>query len=1799
MDKYEFHQSHLFSFFILCILFILIDSSCIAPQYLLENTTQCVEKEIYPNYYIDTDNDNILKKCDYPCYECSKASDEINQNCLSCERGYEFDSITNSCIKCPKDKYKFIYNSYNTCNDANETYCKKEITKCTLLTEALFKGCPPELPVLIESKKMCVSKNACNSSEFLNGVCYLSYDPFKKSRTINPINFLQNEELKHKHNLGVFTDNNGNILFEACGDYDKQRFFYGIKKNGKANFTDEENKPNFIYYNISNNLVEYMKNNSFSLQKYYSTYGGNYIVSFSDNYFELIGFELNFLNTDRIKQIIINNLLESNKQMFNNYTISSTINTYIEYNHPIFKVNNLYIISFIAVNESNEYCLFIWIIDFYNLELNVRVDLKMLRFNSTANYKRTSLCVTESNDILSLYLNNDHELRAIFFKSTILTRLTEEFLIQNNSYLISDTINNNHYFSCFHLFEETIAIIFCKENQLFLSIKTVDSNDILVNYNDNFNNMAINEENKYQMSQFYYDNEVIKINNKKFVIFSKYENNEKLLIILCELYNQEDNIYKSINVRYYELSLIENDIEFNQFYLFLFNGLFGIYYYNQKTLFPHFFIFSYIRSEDPEEIDDLFNTNNNYTIKLIDYFSFENNLLGYEAKIKIVSLPVAETTGIYLYSSDYQQINENTLLDISDSITFAYSSESLISGDYNISFVPISIEPSSFSIYNFYSNDIKTFGEQISQENDYLNNIEEFEGEEAQFLFGILEDKSNFCDSSCKICNINQCFSCVNPNEYPAEFKTKCYSHSSPPTHYYFNETINVYLKCHENCDNCYGNYEESINNHNCINCNSGYIKMDGTNNCYPEDEDIYSYIKNEQGIFIRCDRHCETCSAPPTVDGYHNCISCDYEQNNILFNRSMNCLNCFYRNKIPDYQQKICIFESEIPDGYYLTENKIVEKCYKNCKTCSNGETYQKINDTNNLNMNCDSCDNDNNYYFIELANNDLHNCYSQNDIPQNYYKQYDSENNDIKYYKCHQLCASCNQSGTENDMNCNNCIDNEYELNHGNCFKIVDCLNYFIRNITNNNRKECINELCIEDYPFLIKKDNECKINCTIEQLISQECIPTKNQKIILQVYELIINSLKNKEICLDENNNFEDILINGIDSIYHLTTDRNLKDENKKKNSDLSHIEFGECEEKLKSANGLDKDASLFVFIVEIIINDTPTREVEYEIFNPDNLDVNLNLSVCKDIPISILSPITLDEERFKKYENAKNQGYDIYKSDDKFYNDICTPFDNTKNTDTLIEDRKKDYYEYINFCEDNCIYQGIDIQTRRVNCTCKVKTEMNLIDYFLKINFDPNEIIGKFSEVMNNSNLRILQCYKLAFNLEYFKSNVGSFIIIILSVLFLTTIFISMITLEKNVLNILNIISNNAQTLYEKQTNKKRNLSTVKRRKDNTICDKPYNPPKKQENKKKGKTTKIIYNNNNNIIINNIVKDKNDEQTDKTLKLQINRFKKKIFTGNNNFKSLLKESSKDISSKDNLKEKSKNFLFLKKERKNKIEMKNDELKRMKTKIKNKKTSKDKKNKNNKIFYSLEKLIKKLKPQEQYKYLIEEEINYLPYLEAIKIDYRTFWQYYLSLLKAKQLLLFTFLDNKDYNVKSVKFSFFILSFTVYFTINTFFFNDEAIHKLYENNGSSILVKQIIEIIYTSSISSIINLVIKYLCLTQNTILSIKNIYIQHIKKESKNIYKWIKTKIILFLLLGIIIFFFSWYYLSIFCCVYSNSQIHLFKSIVVSFIISMFYPIALSIIPTTLRIMSLREKGKKSYGLYNFSKLISFVI
>ena len=76
---------------------------------------------------------------------------------------------------------------------------------------------------------------------------------------------------------------------------------------------------------------------------------------------------------------------------------------------------------------------------------------------------------------------------------------------------------------------------------------------------------------------------------------------------------------------------------------------------------------------------------------------------------------------------------------------------------------------------------------------------------------------------------------------------------------------------------------------------------------------------------------------------------------------------------------------------------------------------------------------------------------------------------------------------------------------------------------------------------------------------------------------------------------------------------------------------------------------------------------------------------------------------------------------------------------------------------------------------------------------------------------------------------------------------------------------------------------------------------------------------------------------------------------------------------------------------------------------------------------------------------------ELNDLSYQLALIYDKRTYLQYYCSLLKKKNLILFVFTPANDYNLITLKVSLFLLSFSLYFTINCFFFTDNTMHKFY----------------------------------------------------------------------------------------------------------------------------------------------------
>ena len=117
--------------------------------------------------------------------------------------------------------------------------------------------------------------------------------------------------------------------------------------------------------------------------------------------------------------------------------------------------------------------------------------------------------------------------------------------------------------------------------------------------------------------------------------------------------------------------------------------------------------------------------------------------------------------------------------------------------------------------------------------------------------------------------------------------------------------------------------------------------------------------------------------------------------------------------------------------------------------------------------------------------------------------------------------------------------------------------------------------------------------------------------------------------------------------------------------------------------------------------------------------------------------------------------------------------------------------------------------------------------------------------------------------------------------------------------------------------------------------------------------------------------------------------------------------------------------------------------------------------------------------------------------------------------------------------------------------------------------------------------------------LALSQGLILDFKQ------KKEKKDLVKRekalddkLKIKFVLYYLLSTILLLFFWYYISMFCAIYVNTQLHLIKDTLISFGLSLFYPFGINLIPGIFRIPSLsNQKNQRSY-LYNLSKIIQMI-
>ena len=222
---------------------------------------------------------------------------------------------------------------------------------------------------------------------------------------------------------------------------------------------------------------------------------------------------------------------------------------------------------------------------------------------------------------------------------------------------------------------------------------------------------------------------------------------------------------------------------------------------------------------------------------------------------------------------------------------------------------------------------------------------------------------------------------------------------------------------------------------------------------------------------------------------------------------------------------------------------------------------------------------------------------------------------------------------------------------------------------------------------------------------------------------------------------------------------------------------------------------------------------------------------------------------------------------------------------------------------------------------------------------------------------------------------------------------------------------------------------------------------------------------------------------------------------------------------------------------------------------------------------------------------------ELNQLAYKDAIKIDKRKFIQLYISLLKTKHILIFSFFYLKDYNSYIIKINLFFLTFAMNYVISAMFYSDSTMNKIYVDDGSFDIAYQLPQMFYSFIISSVLGTLLNFLGLYEGDIAEFKKI-----EKKDKNQRKVlfnIKLKVILFFIIDYILIFFFWIYLGCFCAVYKNTQIHLLLDVTSSFIISFLTPFISNLLPCFLRILSLKDKKGKKYILFKFSNIIQNIL
>ena len=219
-------------------------------------------------------------------------------------------------------------------------------------------------------------------------------------------------------------------------------------------------------------------------------------------------------------------------------------------------------------------------------------------------------------------------------------------------------------------------------------------------------------------------------------------------------------------------------------------------------------------------------------------------------------------------------------------------------------------------------------------------------------------------------------------------------------------------------------------------------------------------------------------------------------------------------------------------------------------------------------------------------------------------------------------------------------------------------------------------------------------------------------------------------------------------------------------------------------------------------------------------------------------------------------------------------------------------------------------------------------------------------------------------------------------------------------------------------------------------------------------------------------------------------------------------------------------------------------------------------------------------------------QDELNNLPFTLAIRIDKRNIFQIFISILFQKLELINIFFGST--RIKILCICEYILSLLFDFFFNALLYSDEVVSHKYHNNGELDFIVSLMISLISNIISSIVSNIIEY-----SNGIEERFDYIFEIRREYKYLYafkkfiKYLKIKMLLFLIMEIILVGVCFYYIVIFCIIYNKSQMSLLTNYFYSLIEGLITSIIIAVVIVIIRKLGILCIN--SY-LYNASKYLN---